>query len=68
MLACLKQLSGKESLIGIISHVNGLKQKIGLQIQVKQKLGEPGAHCFVKLKWKIIVFQKSGSSSAMPVN
>ena len=50
LLACLKQLSGKESLIGIISHVNGLKQKIGLQIQVKQKLGEPGAHCFVKLK------------------
>lgn len=49
VVGCLKQLSGKESLIGIISHVNGLKQKINLQIQVKQKAGEAGAHCLVKL-------------------
>lgn len=48
VVECLNMLSGVDSLIGIVSHVNLLKHKIGLQIKVRKRFGQEGSFCEVK--------------------
>ena len=44
----LKELAGEKGLVGIISHVNELKEQIEWQLEVKKT--EPGSH----VKWNFM--------------